>query len=197
MIGQIQLAHFEDTEKVRTFITEKKENLLQIANDADPQLVLHGGGAIDIEIREFESDRGKMIVLHLLVNVQDAMGANSVNTMVETLGKVLEQQFPTIVKIKIISNLAIHRIAKCQAIFDADLLGGSSVVENILDAYTLATIDPFRAATHNKGIMNGVSAVVMATGNDSRAIEAGAHAYAVHKEFIVPLVVLNWTRMAI
>jgi hydroxymethylglutaryl-CoA reductase len=106
------------------------------------------------------------------------MGANIVNTMVEAIGKVLENEFATNIKIKIISNLAIYRIAKCQATFDVDLLGGPSIIENILDACALANIDPFRAATHNKGIMNGISALVIATGNDTRAIEAGAHAYA-------------------
>jgi len=119
-----------------------------------------------------------MIVVHLIVDVRDAMGANAVNTMCEALAPSLEEVTGGKVRLKILSNLADKRIFKAKAIFDKETMGGEHVVDAFLESYTLATIDPYRAATHNKGIMNGIDALIIATGNDFRAIEAGAHAYA-------------------
>lgn len=119
-----------------------------------------------------------MLIIHLLVNVLDAMGANVVNTMAEAISPFIEELTKGKIYLRILSNLATHRIAKSKATFDKDLLGGSEVVEGILNAYEFAVADPYRATTHNKGIMNGIVALTMATGNDTRAIESGAHAYA-------------------
>ncbi|MHA1746535.1 MAG: hydroxymethylglutaryl-CoA reductase, degradative [Promethearchaeota archaeon] len=182
MIGQIQITHIspEENESIKKSIIEKKTQLLAIANGCDALLIKLGGGATDLQIRQLDTTRGKMLVLHLLVNVLDVMGANVVNTMVEAIATEIACELPVTINLRIISNLAIHRLAKCQAIFDPELLGGKNCVENILDAYAFAQADPFRAATHNKGIMNGITALALATGNDTRAIEAGAHAYATY-----------------
>ncbi|MHA1728056.1 MAG: hydroxymethylglutaryl-CoA reductase, degradative [Promethearchaeota archaeon] len=178
MIAQIQIVKLENISRSKKIILEHKKEIINIANEQDPILIKLGGGAFDIEIRDLMTSRGPMLVLHLLVNVLDAMGANVVNTMAEAVAPFIEEIIDGNVVLRILSNLAVHRIAKCRAIFDEEMLGGSEVVEGIIDAYTLAQIDPYRAATHNKGIMNGIIALVMATGNDTRAIEAGAHAYA-------------------
>ncbi len=146
--------------------------------DRDKILVDLGGGARDLEVRILDSPIGKMIVVHIIVNVLDAMGANAVNTMCEALAPMLEELTGGKVRLKIISNLADRRIVKAKAVFDKETIGGEKVVDAFLESYTLASIDPYRAATHNKGIMNGIDAVIIATGNDFRAIEAGAHAYA-------------------
>jgi hydroxymethylglutaryl-CoA reductase len=119
-----------------------------------------------------------MIILHLLVNVLDAMGANVVNTMAEAISPSIEEISGGKVYLRIVSNLATHRLARCRATFDKEMLGGEEVVEGILNAYEFAVADPYRATTHNKGIMNGIVALTLATGNDTRAIEAGSHAYA-------------------
>jgi hydroxymethylglutaryl-CoA reductase len=119
-----------------------------------------------------------MIVTHLIVDVRDAMGANAVNTMCEALAPMLEEITGGKVRLKILSNLADKRVFKAKAIFDKEKLGGEKVVDAVIESYTLAAIDPYRAATHNKGIMNGIDSLIIATGNDFRAIEAGAHAYA-------------------
>ena len=151
---------------------------MSIANEQDPLLNQLGGGAKDIEVREIETRKGKMLILHLLVDVLDAMGANVVNTMAEAVTPYIEDICNAKIYLRIVSNLATHRIAKSRAVFDKDLLGGEEVVEGILNAYEFAVADPYRATTHNKGIMNGIVALTLATGNDTRAIEAGAHAYA-------------------
>jgi hydroxymethylglutaryl-CoA reductase len=119
-----------------------------------------------------------MLILHLLVDVLDAMGANVVNTMAEAVSPYIEELCESKIYLRIVSNLATHRIAKSKAIFDNALLGGDEVIDGILNAYEFAVVDPFRATTHNKGIMNGIIALTTATGNDTRAIESGAHAYA-------------------
>ncbi|MHA1472415.1 MAG: hydroxymethylglutaryl-CoA reductase, degradative, partial [Promethearchaeota archaeon] len=155
-----------------------KEKILKIANEQDPVLNELGGGAKDLEVREINTRKGKMLILHLLVDVKDAMGANVVNTMAEAVTPYIEDICSAKIYLRIVSNLATHRIAKVKAIFDKDLLGGEEVVEGILNAYEFAFADPYRATTHNKGIMNGIIALTLATGNDTRAIEAGAHAYA-------------------
>jgi hydroxymethylglutaryl-CoA reductase len=178
MIGQIQVLDVPDIAKASQDILKHKKDLLQIANEQDKVLVNLGGGARDVEVRILNSSLGAMLVLHLLVDVRDAMGANAVNTMVEALAPIVQEITKGRVRLKILSNLADRRIAKANAVFDKEKLGGEQVVNAFLEAYTLATIDPYRAATHNKGIMNGIDAVLMATGNDFRAVEAGAHAYA-------------------
>ncbi|MBI4174130.1 MAG: hydroxymethylglutaryl-CoA reductase, degradative, partial [Candidatus Aenigmarchaeota archaeon] len=147
------------------------------ANAKDSTLVKLGGGLKGIEVRELSTNRGKMIVVHLLVNVQDAMGANAVNTMCEGVAPLLEELSGGRPLLKIISNLAVHRLTRAEAVWKKETVG-EDIIEGILDAYAFAQADPFRCATHNKGIMNGVDAVLIATGNDFRAAEAGAHAFA-------------------
>ncbi len=178
MISQIQITKLKDVERSKKSLQDNKEKLLKIANDQDPMLNELGGGARDIEIREINTNKGKMIILHLLVNVLDAMGANVVNTMAEAISPSIEEISGGKVYLRIVSNLATHRLARCRATFDKEMLGGEEVVEGILNAYEFAVADPYRATTHNKGIMNGIVALTLATGNDTRAIEAGSHAYA-------------------
>ena len=178
MISQIQLTKIKDIDIAKENIAKNKEKILNIANEQDPLLCQLGGGAKDLEVREIETRKGKMLILHLLVDVRDAMGANVVNTMAEAVTPYIEDLCNSKIYLRIVSNLATHRIAKAKAIFDKNLLGGEEVVEGILNAYEFARADPYRATTHNKGIMNGVIALTLATGNDTRAIEAGAHAYA-------------------
>ncbi len=178
MISQIQITQLKDIVAAKENLVRNKEKILKIANEQDPLLNKLGGGALDIEIREIDTKKGKMLILHLLVNVLDAMGANVVNTMAEAVSPYIEEISEGKIYLRIVSNLATHRIAKCKAVFDKNLLGGEEVVEGILNAYEFALADPYRATTHNKGIMNGIIALTLATGNDTRAIEAGAHAYA-------------------
>ncbi len=178
MISQIQITKLKDIEIAKESLEKSKELLLKIANEQDPVLNKLGGGAQDIEIREIHTNKGKMIILHLLVNVLDAMGANVVNTMAEAISPKIEEICGGKIYLRIVSNLAIHRLARSRATFDKEMLGGQEVVEGILNAYEFALADPFRATTHNKGIMNGIVALTLATGNDTRAIESGAHAFA-------------------
>ena len=178
MIGQLQLLHIGDVVTAAQEILKHKEQLLTLANSQDKILVDLGGGARDLEVRILDSPLGTMIVTHLIVDVRDAMGANAVNTMCEALAPMLEEISGGKVRLKILSNLADKRLVKATAVFDKEKMGGDRVVDAFLESYTLASIDPYRAATHNKGIMNGIDALIIATGNDSRAIEAGAHAYA-------------------
>ncbi len=178
MIGQIQILHMDDVAGSAQKILNKKKEILKLANNQDKVLVKFGGGAKDIEVRILDSPIGKMIVVHLIVDVRDAMGANAVNTMCEALAPMLEEIANGKVRLKILSNLADKRIVKAKAVFDKEKMGGEKVVDAFLESYNLAAIDPYRAATHNKGIMNGIDSLIIATGNDFRAIEAGAHAYA-------------------
>jgi hydroxymethylglutaryl-CoA reductase len=178
MIGQLQLLHIGNVVTAAQEILKHKEQLLTLANSQDKILVDLGGGARDLEVRILDSPLGTMIVTHLIVDVRDAMGANAVNTMCEALAPMLEEISGGKVRLKILSNLADKRLVKATAVFDKEKMGGDRVVDAFLESYTLASIDPYRAATHNKGIMNGIDALIIATGNDSRAIEAGAHAYA-------------------
>ena len=178
MIGQIQIVDVPDPQGARFEILKQKDKLIKHANDQDPVLVSLGGGARDLQVRVIDSALGKMVIAELLVDCRDAMGANAVNTMAEAVAPLIEQISGGKVLLRIISNLAVKRLARAKAIFDKEQLGGDDVVNGILYAYEFAAADPFRCATHNKGIMNGVTAVVLATGNDTRAIEAGAHSYA-------------------
>jgi hydroxymethylglutaryl-CoA reductase len=178
MIGQLQLLHVKDIATVAQEILKHKAQFLRLANSQDKILVELGGGARDIEVRIINSPLGQMIVTHLIVDVRDAMGANAVNTMCEALAPMLEEISGGKIRLKILSNLADKRLVKATAVFDKEKMGGENVVDAFLESYVLAAVDPYRAATHNKGIMNGIDALIIATGNDSRAIEAGAHAYA-------------------
>ncbi|MGC8726736.1 MAG: hydroxymethylglutaryl-CoA reductase, degradative [Thermoplasmata archaeon] len=177
MIGQIEVSGMSDPFGAKFRILEKKKDLIEIANRQDPVLVKLGGGAKDIEVRVLD-EKEPMIVVHLLVDVRDAMGANAVNTMAETLAPHISQISKGKVRLRILSNLATYRIARAYAIFDKETIGGEDAVNGIIEAYKFAILDPYRATTHNKGIMNGIDAVLVATANDWRAIEAGAHAYA-------------------
>ena len=173
MIGQIQIfAAKEKQEGIIERLNANKKMLLEKANACDAVLVSFGGGARDIEIRKFDD----FIVLHLLVDVRDAMGANAVNTMCEKLAFEIEKICDCKIGLKILSNLAIYRMAKAKAVFPKEVLG--EAVDAVIEAWRFASLDQFRATTHNKGIMNGIDAVAIACGNDFRALEAGAHSYA-------------------
>ncbi len=177
MIGQIQITNIKDLNSAKKKILENKKEIIELCNRQDSTLVKFGGGCKDIEVRTFEKPE-KMIVAHLLVDCRDAMGANAVNTMSEAVAPLLEKVTGGKVYLRIISNLAIYRLVHAEAVFEKEALGGEAAVDGIIHAYNFAVADPFRAATHNKGIMNAVSSIAIATGNDWRAIEAGAHAYA-------------------
>jgi hydroxymethylglutaryl-CoA reductase len=178
MRAQIQATGIVDPFAARQAILLHRDELIQMANEKDPMLVKFGGGVKDIEVYVIDSQLGPMVVTHLIVDCRDAMGANAVNTMAEALAPRIEQIAGGRVYLRIISNLADLRLARARAVFKAEAIGGHEVVDGILLAAELAQVDPYRAATHNKGIMNGVTAVVLATGNDTRAVEAGAHSYA-------------------
>jgi hydroxymethylglutaryl-CoA reductase len=178
MRALIQATGMGDPFAARQAILLHKDELMRMANDKDPMLVKYGGGVKDIEVYVIDSKMGPMVVTHLIVDCRDAMGANAVNTMAEALAPRIEQITGGSVYLRIISNLADLRLVRSKAVFKAEEIGGHEVVDGILLAAELAQVDPYRAATHNKGIMNGVTAVVLATGNDTRAVEAGAHAFA-------------------
>lgn len=187
MIGQIQLLGVKDPYSARFEILKAKEEILEKANECDPVLVKLGGGAKDLEVRVVESRVGVMLVVHLLVDVKDAMGANAVNTMAEAVAPRLASIAGGRFRLRIISNLADRRIVRAKVRIPPKAVGGMEVAEGIVEAWAFADADPYRAATHNKGIMNGVDAVVIATGNDWRAVEAGAHAYAARTGRYKPL----------
>lgn len=177
MIGQIQLMGIKNISRAKNEIKKRFGEIKKFANGADSTIVKLGGGLKDVEVRELTTERGKMLVVHLLIDVRDAMGANVVNTYCETVAPYIEKISGGRAVIKIISNLAVHRLARARAVWKKEILG-EELIEGMLDAYALAKNDPFRAATHNKGIMNAIDAVIIATGNDWRAIESGAHAFA-------------------
>ena len=182
MIGQIQLVDLDDAFAAKTTVEAAADEIVALANEQDPILVKFGGGCRGIEVRVLDSAVGPMVITHLLVDCRDAMGANAVNTMAEAVAPRLETLTGGRVYLRIISNLAVHRKTRASAIWPAEFLGGEEVVDGIIAAYAFACADPFRVATHNKGIMNGIDPVVIATGNDWRAIEAGAHSYGGWKE---------------
>lgn len=184
MIGQMQILDIVEWEAARKTLLDHREELLAEVEDLDPLLKQLGGGPRDIEIRTIdESPIGPFLVLHLLYDVRDAMGANAVNTAVEYLAPKVESLTGGRVHLRILSNLADHRLARATCSIPITALefgqfSGDDVADGIIAAWAFAQADPYRAATHNKGIMNGIDAVVLATGNDWRAVEAGAHAYA-------------------
>ncbi len=192
MVGQIQLVDVKNPVEAREKILKAKKRILAKANEQDPILVKLGGGAKDIEVRVLTTHLGPMTIIHLLIDVRDAMGANVVNTMCEAVAPLIEELTGGRVFLRIVSNLAAYRLARAKAVFTKEALGGEEVVEGILQAYAFAAADSYRCATHNKGVMNGVIAVALATANDTRALEAGAHAYAAKSGAYKPLT--HWER---
>ncbi len=178
MIAQIQVLNVSVPFAVKSMVLEKKDEIMRICNEKDPVLVKLGGGAKDVEVRVIDTKVGPMVIVHLLVDTGDAMGANAVNTMAEAVAPYIEEITGGSVELRILSNLADHRLVRVRATWRKEDIGGEEVVEKMINAYAFAEADPYRAATHNKGVMNGIIPVVTATGNDTRAIEAGAHSYA-------------------
>lgn len=182
MQAQIQVLDVADPAAARQRLLAAAPELMALADAQDPALTNLGGGVRDLLVRQVPSARQTYVVVHLVVDVRDAMGANAVNTMAEAVAPRIAEIAGGRTLLRILTNKADRRITRVSATFDRDLLGGDDVVEDMLDAAEFAVADPYRAATHNKGIMNGITAVVLATGNDTRAVEAGAHSHAVDDE---------------
>ena len=184
MIAQIQILDVVDPWAARFEVLSRRDELLSRADEVDPVIVSLGGGARDLEVEVLEHKvTGPMLEVRLIYDCRDAMGANVLNTIAEALSGRIAELAGGRANLRIISNLADRRLARASCVIPAKALAtqgypGEAVVQRIVEAYALACATPYRAATHNKGIMNGVDAVVVATGNDWRAIEAGAHAYA-------------------
>ncbi len=184
MIGQVQIVGVAAPHSARHDILSRKDEILQIANAQSRSLVALGGGARDVEVNYHQSSpMGPMMVVHLIVDCRDAMGANAINSMCEAVAPLLEQITRGRVYLRILSNLSDRRLARARCVvptkaLERDGLKGEEVAEGIMWAYAFAAVDSYRATTHNKGILNGIDPVIVATGNDWRAIEAGAHAYA-------------------
>ena len=187
MIGQVQVVNVKAPLETRKSILKAKERILKKANEQDPILLSLGRGAKDLQVKVLDTIVGPMVIAELLVDCGDAMGANAVNTMAEAVSPIIEEVSGGKVFLRIISNLADRRLVRVRAVFAKEVMGGEEVIDGIVKAYAFAFADPYRCATHNKGIMNGVDAVVLATGNDPRAIEAGAHAYAARTGRYLPL----------
>lgn len=184
MIGQVQLVGIPDSAQAERTVLAHRDEILDLANRQSNSLVALGGGALDLEVRHFASSpMGPMLVVHLLVDCRDAMGANAINTMAEAIAPLLERLTGGRAYLRILSNLTDRRLSKARAVVPVaslarDGMSGEEVAEGIMWAYSFAAVDPYRATTHNKGIMNGIDPVLVATGNDWRAVESGAHAYA-------------------
>ena len=179
MIAQIQTVNMPDPFGAKMKILEHRDEILKIANDQDPVLVRIGGGARDLEVRVLDTAAGPMVITHLIVDVRDAMGANAVNTMAEAIAPTVEKVTGGRVYLRILSNLADRRLCRARVtVKKDDIKGGPDVADGMIQAWAFADADPYRAATNNKGIMNAITPLVIATGNDFRAIESGAHAYA-------------------
>ncbi len=184
MIGQVQLLDLADLNTARSLIESHKPELLEQVRALNPGLTRHGGGVRELEVRRIEqSPIGSFLVVHLILDAADAMGANMVNTAVESLAPLLAALTGARAHLRILSNLSDRRLATAEVSLSLEKLafegfGGEQVRDGVIEAWAFAEADPYRAATHNKGIMNGVDAVLLATGNDWRAVEAGAHAYA-------------------
>jgi len=181
MRAQVQVLGLSDPHGARQSLLRRRQEIIDLANQRDRVLIGLGGGCRDIEVHVLEQTRrGPMLVMHLIVDVRDAMGANTVNTMAESVSPLITGGQ---VRLRILSNLADLRLSRARVALSPEVLttaeyDGRDVIERILDAYEFAAVDPYRAATHNKGIMNGIDPVIVATGNDWRAVEAGAHAWA-------------------
>ena len=194
MIGQIQVVGCANPDEAKESVLASTEEILRKANEQDPILVSKGGGALALEAKIIDSIVGPMVIAELLVDCGDAMGANAVNTMVEAVAPIIERLTGGRVYLRILSNLADRRLARASVTVAKEAVGGAEVVDGIINAYAFAAADPYRCATHNKGVMNGITAVVLATGNDTRAIEAGAHAYAARSGKYSPLT--SWKKDA-
>ncbi|MBU8894153.1 hydroxymethylglutaryl-CoA reductase, degradative [Corallococcus sp. H22C18031201] len=200
MIAQVQLTRYGSAEVARARVLAAREPLLALANSFHPSLQRRGGGARDVQVRILPAPEGPqgepLFIVHLLVDTQEAMGANLINTMAEGVAPFIEQLTGGRVFVRILSNLADQRLARASCRIPLDALAdfdlpGEAIAEGILQASRFAEADPYRAATHNKGVMNGIDAVAIATGQDWRAIEAGAHAYACRMGRYGPL--SRWT----
>jgi len=185
-IGQIQIVNVGKTEKPEPFhvkdamikVSDASTEILNLANSKSNTLSKLGKGAKEVSCKEIEADSGRMLIVELLIDVGDAMGANVTNTMCEAVAPMIEELTGGKALLKILSNYSTKRMASASAVFDKDAVGGENVVDDMILAFQFAENDPYRAVTHNKGVMNGTIAVANATGQDSRAIEAAAHAYA-------------------
>ncbi len=185
MIAQIQILDLNDVQSAIERIEENKQFLIDKCNSLPSVIIRLGGGCKDLELRSIESDSGEMLIVHLIIDCLDAMGANAVNTMAETIAPSLEKITGGRTHLRILSNLAVYRMARAEAWFtpeelsnDGDKESGNQIIRGIIEAYEMAKYDQYRAVTHNKGIMNGISAVAVACGQDWRAVEASAHAWA-------------------
>ncbi|MFH1095124.1 MAG: hydroxymethylglutaryl-CoA reductase, degradative [Candidatus Micrarchaeota archaeon] len=181
MIGQIQLVGVQDLKKAVRTLETRKEQFIAQANTHAGHITKYGGGVVGMDHRALETPRGPMLIVHFHVNVQDAMGANIVNTILEGVAPHMAESLGARVRLRILSNLSTLRMASARAVWKSGNVGGPDGIEGILDAYALAVADPYRRATHDKGIMNGIDAVALACGQDWRAIEAGAHSYSAFK----------------
>jgi hydroxymethylglutaryl-CoA reductase len=178
MVGQIQVVNVKDPCAARMRVIQSRDEILKKANEQDPVLVSAGGGAKDVEAKVIATAQGQMLIVEMQVDCRDAMGPNAVNTMAEAVAPMIEHIAKGHVLLRIVSNLATKRLVRASCLVPKASVGGEEVVDGIVNAYAFAAADPYRAATHNKGILNGIIAVILATCNDHRAIEAGAHAYA-------------------
>ena len=176
-IGQIQVVDVDVQSSIPKVIAASND-ILSLANSKSNTLSKMGKGAKEVSCKDIETDSGHMLIVELLIDVGDAMGANVTNTMCEAVAPMIEKLTGGKTLLRILSNYSTKRMVRASAIFDKDAIGGENVVDNIILAYQFAENDPYRAVTHNKGVMNGVIAVATATGQDNRAIEAAAHAYA-------------------
>jgi len=185
LIGQIQVVGIEHPSHAKKAILQNKEEIINLANSLHPNMVARGGGAKDVEVVIYPSSshRGDMLIVHLLVDTRDAMGANLVNSMCEGVASLIEKITNGEVFLRILSNLTDRALVRTECTIPIQYLAGKGykgedVRDGIILANEFASVDPYRATTHNKGIMNGIDAVALATGNDWRAIESAAHAYA-------------------
>jgi len=187
MIGQIQVTDLPEPRNAVLKVLSEKGRIISKANEQDPVLVSLGGGAKDVEARMIETKVGPMVIVELLVDCRDVAGMNAVDTMAEAVAPMIEDITQGRVYLRIISNLAKRRLARARCVVAKEAVGGDEIVDGIIKAQAFAESDIYRCATHNKGTMNGIIAVVLATGNDHRAIEAGAHAYACRNGCYAPL----------
>lgn len=198
LVGQIQVLGVKDLARAQSAVLQRKEEILDLANSLHPKMVARGGGAVDLEVFVHPAPDGSrdMLVVHLLVDTRDAMGANLVNTMCEGVASLIEAITDGRVLMRILSNLSDRALASAQMTIPVEALAtrantGAEVRDAIIAAAALAVVDPYRATTHNKGVMNGVDAVAIATGNDWRALESAAHAYAARGQHYTSLT--SWT----